>query len=575
MTDIFKLLRKVTNKPEFLDAEPFKRSLKLSDDDITSLRRLGMSVSTLNREIEAQTSVNYDRYQLYFEIMRSLDHWMMGPAVELFSDVATTYSPIHNSTVWITSDSKKHEKELNDLMDRIGVEEKIFDWAYNCGGFGDLFIKPIGQPESGGVVAVEDDINPLMISRLDYKGHLIGFYDTPIAAQQTSDSSKHKRQIITPWEYVHFRLLGAKKRRELPGDPLQTRYRNTFISGTDPKQLSSNYGTSLLINGLAPYKRLRLAEDSILLARLTRGIVRYIYKLKVDGTNHEAVTSLVDLYSQQLKRARALNTRANESYFDQRPDPMSVMHDLFLPVWGEIGNLDYMKIGDPRDVDIKWIVDIEDLRKQLSAAIRVPLPLLGSFTNEASGALGADSIEKLDIRFARSSRRLQRALISGITRLCQIHLAYRGLDPDPNLFTVHMAETSSAEEESLMKSLDRAVSVMGRFIKLMKGVDKRVDTSKLFEYCNEKFMKLEDFRMEDFIDVTKPDIQAKPKEDEEKRREEIKSRKARNLDVYSFLPIRETSRNKLLDMRNFNKWNETYGEAEITVEISERKKRKK
>jgi hypothetical protein len=39
-----------------------------------------------------------------------------------------------------------------------------------------------------------------------------------------------------------------------------------------------------------------MAEDSLMLARLSKGVTRYIYKVMVDGTNLEAVSEIIDEY---------------------------------------------------------------------------------------------------------------------------------------------------------------------------------------------------------------------------------------------------------------------------------------
>jgi hypothetical protein len=143
---------------------------------------------------------------------------------------------------------------------------------------------------------------------------------------------------------------------------------------------------------------------------------------------------------------------------------------------------------------------VDNLRNQLAFALACSPSLGGAFTKESSGALGSEALSELGIRFARSARRVQRALISGIIRLCQIHLAYMGLDPDPNLFTVHMSETSTAEEAQILKGMENGMNVLQKMIKTMKMVaGKRVDKLKLWEYFNEKLLRLEDFHLADFF----------------------------------------------------------------------------
>jgi len=496
---MMQLLRKIfpppaTMTPAAVEDIASSSSVKELQDKMKNLSmKLGQYTSDLTDLMMKSTLVNFERIMVYRELDRALMHWMVGAAAELYADYVTTYDKIRGATVWITSENKKYETELNNLLQQINIEERVYDWAYTTGVYGDLFVKPEAIPGMG-IVGINDDDHPMNVSRLD-KNVLLGFYRSPIPAGGAGSATS---DLLPPWEYVHFRILGSRKRRSVHGDPLFSQYSSVHFLSHDPRQLSSKYGTSLLINALAPYKRLRLAEDSLLMARATRGVEKYIYKLKVDEGNIEAVEAILDQYVGLLKKARAVDTRSTSPYFDQQMQLMSVMEDIIVPVWGDVGDLSIDKIGG--EVNVRWIVDIEEFRNQLAASLRTPLPLLGAYVEEASGALGASSIEKLDIRFARSSRRLQRSVIEGITRLCQIHLSYLGLDPDTRLFRVNMPETSTAEEKELIESLSSSVDAIAKFMDMLnsiEGVD--FDKEGIISFLSNKILKIGDFHIEDYV----------------------------------------------------------------------------
>jgi hypothetical protein len=479
----------------------------------------------------------------------------------------TTFSPIQNCTVWATSDSETYQQELTNLLDRIGAEEKILDWAHAIGAYGDLFVKVNGSPGLG-VVSVDDGSHPMNIGRVDYEGVLLGFYKCPQGQTSIgSDKGENPEQLIPPWDYVHFRLLGARKRRPRYSDPGYTEMRQIhLITGADTRQITTRYGTSLVTNALPAYKRLRLAEDSLLLARVTRGIIRYIWKLKVSAENAEAVSALVDQYATLITRARAIDTRPNATTpYDDKQSPLTCIEDLFVPIWGDM-DLSQVKVGG--EADIRWIVDIDSLRQQLAFSLACPLALGGAYVKEATGSLGSEAISKLDIRFARNARTLQRALIVGLTRLCQIHLAYMGMDPDPRLFEIHMTETSTAEEESLRKSLESGMRTFVNFVKSLRAVaGRKLDGEKTWDYFNEKILRLKDFKLRDFYkspEVVRKEMEAqkaaladkataaspeepgktpiltsvkrKPKEVIQEVMEQKRQRPIENLDLCSYLP---------------------------------------
>jgi len=539
----FDILRDTTRKPPYVPAQDVMGGM--DKDAIDLLKKIGVTQGSLTQTIQDSIQVNYDRLSLYGQLQRALDHWMVGASMELYADYSTAWSSMHEASVWVTANSDKYENELNDMLDRIGIEERIYDWAFNLGAYGDLFVKPEAGPGMG-IVAVNDNEHPISVSRADYKGQLIGFYWTPNAPNTCGNTMQGGHEgdaykLMPPWDWVHFRLLGAKKKRFSAYENQREVRSMNIVTGENTYQLTTRYGTSLLINALPTYKRLRLAEDSLLMARITRGIIRYIWKLSVNQSSAEAVAALVDQYATMITRARSIDTDPDNPYYDSRQNPFSVMEDIFVPVWGEVGNLDYHKVGG--EADIRWIVDVEQLRNQLAVSLRTPLSLLGGFVKEATGSLGSEAIEELDIRFARNARRLQRAVIEGIYRLCQINLAYMNLDPDPTLYTVHMGETSTAEEEAIRESLDSGVDTIDKFISTAENAvgEGELDKKKMFDYLSRKILRLEDFHIEDFVMtqeklVGEAATRALALEEAFKKRL-LNRRVSRNHDLNSFVPI--------------------------------------
>ena len=495
MSKLSNILRKIFPRPLEVPSDVVTGTQPPTKEELETLKRLGVSTTAMQDLIFRHTLINFERLALYKELDRAILYPLIGAAAELYSDVATTYSPLQNATAWVTSDISSYQSELSKLLELVGLEEKVLDWAYTLVTYGNIFIKVKAVPGIG-IVSIDDDIHPINISRIDYNGTLVGFFETP--AGYTTES----RKLIAPWEYVHFRILGARKRRPLYKDPMYSEFRTVNLISPDTKTVSGHYGVSLLTNSLPVFKRLRLAEDSIMLARMSKGIKRYIFKVKVDSSNVDAASEIISQYAGLLKRTKALDVDPNKPYYDDKYLPMSMVEDVILPVWGDVNDLQFDELGG--DVDIKFIVDVEDLRNQLSCALRVPLQLLGGYTSELPSSLGQSAIERLDIRFARNARRVQRALITGMKRLCQIHLSYLNLDPNPKLFDVHMSETSSAEEEELKDALDKGVDIADKFADLVnKLLGDNISNVELMSYINKRILKLNDFEIVKFMNKVK------------------------------------------------------------------------
>jgi len=78
----------------------------------------------LMKSIQADINVSYERYNLYQELDRALEHWFVGPAVDLYANVACltggTKIPLLNG----------EEVTIDSLVDRHSRGEDI--WLYSC-----------------------------------------------------------------------------------------------------------------------------------------------------------------------------------------------------------------------------------------------------------------------------------------------------------------------------------------------------------------------------------------------------------------------------------------------------------
>jgi hypothetical protein len=541
------------------------------------LRNFGFIQSDLRAELNKQSLIQFERSSLYTTLDRSLVHPLMSAAVGLFADVATNFNRINNATVWVETESKEYKYQIEKLFDVINIEENIYDWAYSTCHLGDTFIRVFGEPGVG-IVHIDDGAHPIDVSRLDYNSRLCGFYNTP-----QGYFTSQQAPLLAPWEYVHMRLLGSKKRRMSgnAGNEQYSEYRTVSVMTPDSRRITNHYGASILADALPIWKRLRLAEDSVMMARITRGVLRYIYKVAVDkGANSDSVLEMLDGYISELKRARSLDTTSGN--FQDRFNAPAGMEDIILPVWGEVGNLTVEKIGG--EVDIKWIADIEELQRQLSTALKIPLPLLAGYADKAGGFEQGSALEKLDIRFARQARRIQRSLINGITRLVQIHLSYQGINPDLTLFKIRMSETSTAEEKEIVDSLSISTDVATKVFQLYDdaiGVD--LDKKQLLEFLNNKILKLTDIEIEKLLLKGNKDAY-KPATEEPLPNEPNPFRESIGMDLKSALPLDKKEVEKVnestgvtekvvVGYENLN-WNKNWGGKTVTIKEIKQKGKK-
>jgi hypothetical protein len=502
--NVYDVLRKMFSQDTMVSLDPIKQELKFNDEDLSDYKRFGIVKSELMEIMQSSLGINWERANFYRELDRAYQHPIMAAAGKLWTEVASNYNQLQDASVWVTADSTNVMNILNKFLGYIGIEERIKDWTWNTGWYGDLFCRIYGVPGEG-IVNVMDDDHPINVSRADYNGRLIGFFSSPMG-----EFGETSQDLLSPWEYVHFRLLGAKRKRANYGDPYFTEFKSVSLVSTETRKLSSKYGQSLVGDAIPAYKRLRLAEDSLLIARVSKGLLKYLYKIKVPGNNNAAARSIIDMYGTILKRLRAMNLDANKPNYEDRLGELAQNEDFLIPVFTDSAKDDITveKLGG--ETDIRWIRDVDELKNELITALGIPAPLLAGQTKDLPGGMNTNNLEQYSIQFARSTRSLQRAVVAGITRLCQIHLAYLNMPTDAKLFQVHMAETSTAEEEELRNALDKGIDVADKFTTYVEKMfgEGSVDKEELFNWINHKILKLSDFDLK----IVKPNILQKMEE---------------------------------------------------------------
>jgi hypothetical protein len=123
---------------------------------------------------------------------------------------------------------------------------------------------------------------------------------------------------------------------------------------------------------------------------------------------------------------------------------MNITEDFYLPVRGKDSGTD---ISNLPGLQFNAIEDIEYLRKKLMAAFKVPKSFIG-YDEDVSGKA---TLAAQDVRFARTIERIQRIMVSELTKIAIIHLYIQGFR-DEELIDFELSLTSPSivyEQEKL------------------------------------------------------------------------------------------------------------------------------
>ena len=214
------------------------------------------------------------------------------------------------------------------------------------------------------------------------------------------------------------------------------------------------YGRSMLENGRKIFKQLTLMEDAMLIHRIMRAPEKEIFKIDVGNIPPREVEQFMQRIINKMKKTPVIDQNTGE--YNLKYNVESVTEDYFLPVRGgdsgtEIDTLPGLSNNDQID-------DIEYLRNKLMASLRIPKAFLG-YEEGLSG--GKATLAAEDVRFARTIERLQKIIVSELTKIGIVHLYSQGFDDSDLIdFSLELQNPSMIHEQEKIELLTQQIELL-------------------------------------------------------------------------------------------------------------------
>lgn len=380
-----------------------------------------------------------DRYDVYDAMDEMAD---VSSVLDAYAEDATQIDQEHEKSVWVTAKKKQVREILSSLLhDTLHIEDTIEGICRDVAKMGDDFGVLNADRQDGVKSILWRD--PRDIERIENRdGILIGFEEVALLGsykqrvmterQQGRDGSAIK-PTYEPWNVIHFRIL--KKKRL-------------------PKEKQPNiYGTSVLAGSERIAKQVKILDDLLMIMRLTRSLDRKTYYVDVGRSPVEEEIHILRRWKRALKRKTYFDPATGR--FDSRFDPFAWTEDEFWPIKE---NRNSRVETQPGITNIADIVDIDHFRDKFFGSLRAPKAYFGYEGDvNARATLASQSL-----KWARAVSSIQRAVKQGLTRLCQIHLAYLNMDTDAEQFEIHMTQPSIVELLDKLEAWQNVVDVAER-----------------------------------------------------------------------------------------------------------------
>ena len=318
---------------------------------------------------------------------------IVASALDIYSDESTMKNEYGNVLSIETDNNQIHDILHNLFYDVINIEFNLWPWIRNMNKYGDFFLQ-LEVADKYGIINVTP-MSAYDIARLE--GHdpenpqNVQFVLTP-----NTDTNKHThstKQDLTfeNYEVAHFRLL------------------------SDANYVP--YGRSMLEAGRKVWKQLTLMEDAMLIHRIMRAPEKRIFKLDIGNIPPAEVDNYMQQVVNKMKKAPVIDEKTGD--YNLRYNIQNLTEDFFLPVrGGDSGTA----IESLSGLTYEAVEDIEYLKNKMLASLRVPKAFLGY--EEGLGSKATLAAE--DVRFARTIERIQRIVVSELTKIAVVHLYAQG-----------------------------------------------------------------------------------------------------------------------------------------------------
>ena len=434
MADRFDILKKILKGGSASYKVPTERpGIKAQKKAFDSFQRASSALyqQSLVGGVERLERVkDYEEMDHYPEITRALD---------IYADDSMTYAE-DGKIMQIISDDDKIIHELEELLyQRLDLDFHLWTWIRNMCKYGDMFNLLDIVDKEGVLGAIAMPVGE--IEREE------GYNNDPNSLR--FKWTVQGNTVFENYQVSHLRILGDD--RFLP------------------------YGRSILDSSRKVWKQLLMAEDAMLIYRISRAPERRVFYVDVGNIPPKDVDSYMQNARDKLKRIPVVSESTGD--VDFRYNPESILEDFFIPVRADRGSrIETLPGGE----NAAAIEDIEYLQNKLFISLGVPK----SYLTAEEDLSGKSTLAQEDIKFARTIQRIQKIVVSELAKISLVHLYLRGYE-EASIYNFDLRLTNPSTVTEMMH-----LELMGSRFSTANDMADSALLSK--EYIQKEVLKLSD-----------------------------------------------------------------------------------
>ena len=369
--------------------------------------------------------------QVRIDLFRDYDSMDMDPilssALDVYADECTAKNEQGN-ILKIHHDDDNVKQILENLFyDILNVEFNLWPWTRNLVKYGDFFLE-LEIADELGIINVMP-LSSYEMSRVEgfdpENPQRVKFVYAPYQNPYMAVGQTTKKEFEN-YEIAHFRLNGD----------------SNFLP----------YGKSMVEGARRVWKQLMLMEDAMLIHRVMRAPEKRIFKVDVGNIPPNEVDNYMQKIINASKKVPFVDEKTGE--YNLKYNMMNLIEDYYMPVRGSDNGT---SIDTLKGLEYNMIDDINYLKGKLMAALKIPKAYLG-YEEDTNGKA---TLASMDIRFAKTIERVQRVLISELTKIAIVHLYSQGINDDRLTdFTLELTVPSRIYEQEQVELYTSKVALI-------------------------------------------------------------------------------------------------------------------
>jgi hypothetical protein len=362
------------------------------------------------------------KYALYDEMDSELPEY--STALDIHADNATRGTSDGGNNITIKSDNPRVSKILDEVRKDLDLDRIIWTQARDLAKYGERAEEIIVTENGGWKVSRLKPLPTLeIIPQVDAYGRTMD----PAYVQVDPDDPSKETAKFKDWQVLY--LANKKSRGDLHGEGLGFSSRRAFL-------------------------QLRMMEDAVVIARLTRAHNRLAYMVDTGGMAPKEAQKHLKNVKEALRKRRSVDPYTGKMALDW--SPLSIEEDIFVAT-NKDSKADVKVLQG--DLTIGNLSDLEYFQQKILTSLKTPKAYLQHVKDARARAV----ITEADIQFARSVRRLQHIIETALRQVFDLALLLRGINPKQVTYKVHLPVISVIDELRVWQTMQLKMLVAQMF----------------------------------------------------------------------------------------------------------------